>query len=111
MPHKKLQEPNALHEDLRRRIENARRWLVDQGSLVAKRRGDRTYWRLRYYEYGPDGRRHRSIYIGSAENAELARELLAEIRAPEAYYRQTLELAALVRRAVRPLLRHRRRDA
>jgi hypothetical protein len=96
---------SAGWEKLRRRLQELRPVLTTQGSLVRLRKRGQWYWYLRYYDPDPSSRKQPSLYIGSEENAQRVRELLAQIRAPGEFLRETLRLADFARHVVRPLLR------
>jgi hypothetical protein len=89
---------------LRHKIEALRPLLRTQGSLVCKQQCGQVRWCLRYYDTVEEVRTQRTLYVGNDAHSERVRALLADIRAPGAYLRETLRLADLmdlVARAVR----------
>jgi hypothetical protein len=99
----------ARWEQLKQKIERVHGLLVNQGTLVTKKRDQRTYWALRYYELVGGKRKQRCIYIGDNESAQRVRGLLKAIRAPHEFFEETLTLAKLAVCIVRPLVRSGRR--
>jgi hypothetical protein len=100
-----VDQPNTAWDVLRHKIESLRDVLLEQGSIVRKRRSGRTYGYLRYYTNGPGGRKQRSLYVGDDGNVNRVEALLAEMRAPAAFWRETVQLADLACRITPPLLR------
>lgn len=85
---------------LRRKIEQAANDLRTQGAVVARRVSKSRVWVVRYRTHGEDGRKLRSLYIGSDEQIELlqrTRRLLAEIRGRDRWPRDVTGYAHLAR--------------